>query len=361
MAMIYDSSLIGKKQSVVDEILLLNPNQTPMINLLGFAAPVTQTTHQWFEDDMFADETTTSASALVGDTTVNVVDGSIFRVNDVIKIGSELLKVTAISVNALTVTRGYASTTAAAVASGAKVEFQFSEGVEGADARAARSKARVNKSNYTQIFDDAIQISGTAQAVTNYGISDLYGYEKAKKQLELALQLEKAVINGVGYQSGQIRQMKGIKNFIATNVTDAGAAAVAATTINDSLQKIFEAGGFATGGNYKIIVPAKQKRAISSFDNNKLYIVQAENTRGVKVDHFVSDFGQFEILLNNNLSSDELLVVDTNRMAIRPLNGREFFHKFLGDKGDYVTGTIVGEYTFEFMQEKAHARIKNLA
>jgi hypothetical protein len=48
MAMIYDSSLIGKKQSVVDEILLLNPHQTPMINLLGFAEAVTQTTHQWF-------------------------------------------------------------------------------------------------------------------------------------------------------------------------------------------------------------------------------------------------------------------------------------------------------------------------
>jgi hypothetical protein len=310
---------------------------------------------------MFADETTTSASALVGDTTINVVDGSIFRVSDVIKIGSELLKITAIATNALTVSRGYASTTASAVASGAKVEFQFSEGVEGADARSARSKARVQKQNYTQIFDDAVQVSGTSLAVTQYGISDLYGYEKAKKQLELALQLEKSILNGVGYQSGQIRQMKGIKNFISTNVTDNAAAAVTATVINDSLQKIFEAGGFATGGNYKIIVPAKQKRAISAFDNNKLYITQSENSRGYVVDHFVSDFGQFEITLNNNLSSDELLIVDTNRMAIRPLATREFFHKYMGDKGDYVTGTIVGEYTLQFEQEKAHARVKNLA
>jgi hypothetical protein len=33
----------------------------------------------------------------------------------------------------------------------------------------------------------------------------------------------------------------------------------------------------------------------------------------------------------------------------------------MGEKGDYTTGMLVGEYTLEFKQEKAHARIKNLA
>ena len=136
---------------------------------------------------------------------------------------------------------------------------KFSEGVEGADARAARYKARAAKSNKTQIFDDAIQLSGTAQAVTQYGIGDLYEYEKQKKQLELALQLEKALINGVAYESGNVRQMQGVRSFIQSNVTDASAVAVSATLLNDSLQAIYEKGGFAGGGNYKILVPAKQK------------------------------------------------------------------------------------------------------
>jgi hypothetical protein len=361
MAKIYNSDLIGKKQSVVDEILLLNPHQTPLLNLLGFAEAVVQTSHQWFEDEMINDETKVNGAQTNVATSVVVVDGSIFRANDVIKIADELLKVTAVSTNTLTVTRGYAGTTAAAIADQAKVEFQFSEGVEGADARAARYKARANKSNKTQIFDDTIQLSGTAQAVTQYGISDLYEYEKQKKQLELALQLEKALINGVSYESGNVRQMAGVRSFIQSNVTDAATGAVSATLLNDSFQAIYEKGGFASGGNFKIMVPAKQKRAISAIDNNKLYITQAENIRGQVVDQFVSDFGQFEIVLNNNLDAKELLIVDTNRMAIRPLVGREFFHKYMGDQGDYVTGTLVGEYTLEFKQEKAHARIKNLA
>jgi hypothetical protein len=361
MVKIYNADLVGKKQSVVDELLLLNAHQTPLLNLLGFAEAVTQTSHQWFEDEMINDETKVNGAVTNVATSVVVVDGSIFRANDVIKIGEELLKITAVATNTLTVVRGYAGTTAAAIADQAKAEFQFVEGVEGADARAARYKARAGKSNKTQIFDDTIQLSGTAQAVTQFGISDLYEYEKQKKQLELALQLEKALINGVAYENGNVRQMAGVRSFIQSNVADASSAAVSANLLNDSLQGIYEKGGFASGGNYKIMVPAKQKRAISAIDNNKLYITQAENSRGQVVDQFVSDFGQFEIVLNNNLDAKELLVVDTNRMAIRPLVGREFFHKFMGEVGDSTTGILVGEYTLEFKQEKAHARIKNLA
>lgn len=359
MAKIYDASLIGKKQSVVDEILLLNPHQTPMLSLLGFGEAVTQTTHQWFEDEMVADETLVAGAKLVGDTSVTVVDGSIFRAGDVIKIGEELLKVTAVAANVLTVSRGYAGTSAAAIADQAKVEFQFSEGVEGADARSARYKARQAVSNKTQIFDDSIELSGTAQAVTQYGISDLYEYEKQKKQLELALQLEKAIINGIAYENGQVRQMKGIRQFIQSNVTNVGGA-LTMNSINDLAQKIYEKGGFATGGDFKVIVGAKQKRNLSALDTNKVQIDRAENARGEVVDMLVNDFGRFEIALNNNLAADELLLVDTNRVAIRPLAGREFFHKYMGDKGDYVQGTLVGEYTLEFKQEKAHGRLKGL-
>ncbi|CAM3640309.1 SU10 major capsid protein [Mesobacillus zeae] len=361
MAKIYDASLIGKKQSVVDEILLLNQHQTPLLNMLGFAAPVTQTTHQWFEDEMYADESTVAGAKLVSDTAVVVADVEPFRVGHVVKIGEELLLVTAITTGTktLTVTRGYAGTTAAAIADAAKIEVQFVEGAEGSDVRGARYKARVAKSNKTQIFDDSVEISGTAQAVQQYGIGDLYEYEKQKKQVELALQLEKALINGVQYENGQIRQMKGVRQFIQTNVTNV-AGAISLDAITNLGQSIYEAGGFATGGNYKVIVGAKQKRKLSALDTNKVQISRSENSRGEVVDTLVNDFGQFEIALNNNLAADELLFVDANRMAIRPLVGREFFHKYMGEKGDYTVGMLVGEYTLEFQQEKAHGRLKGL-
>lgn len=355
------NQIVGKKESVTDELLLLNPHQTPMISLVGFGEPVSQVEHQWFEDEMFADETTATA-ALVDATTITVADGSIFEPKHVVKIAEELLLVTAINANELTVTRGYAGTTAAAVVDGAKVEFQFVEGVEGADARKARYKSRKRVSNLTQIFDETVSISGTAAATSEYGIDDLYEYEKQKKLLELALQLEKAVINGVKYESpdGKVRQTGGIRNFIKTNVINANNATLTLNMLGDAFQAIYEAGGFATGGNYKIVVGAKQKRAISAADVDKINITRQDNGRGQVVDHFLSDFGSAEILLNPNVGPDEVFIIDANRTEIKPLKGRDFAHTFLGIKGDYHEGQIVGEFLLEFKQEKAHARIKGL-
>lgn len=360
---ILQKQIIGKKEDVTDELLLLNPHQTPMTSLVGYGEATTQVEHAWFEDEMYADETKATDVATDAGVTLKVADGSIFEPKHVVKVGEEFLLVTAVNGNDLTVTRGYAGTTASAIAVGDKVEFQFVEGVEGADARKARFKARTRKSNITQIFDETISISGTAAATSQYSIDDLYEYEKQKKQLELALQLEKAVINGVKYESsdGLVRQMGGLRNFIVTNVADANNAALTEDKLTDAFQTLFEKGGFATGGNYKIIVGAKQKRAISALGKAAIVLDRLDNGRGQVVDHYLSDFGAAEIVLNNNVGADEVFVIDVNRVQIKPLQTRGFFHEYMGAKGDYLTGQIVGEYTLELHQEKAHARIKNLA
>ena len=186
--------VVGKVEDVSSEYLLLSPQKTPMLDLVGFGKETQSSEIAWFEDETYATKTTASAIATDAATTLKVADGSIFEKDTVIKVGEELLLVTAVAGNDLTVTRGYAGTTAAAVAVGDKVEFQFVEGVEGADARKARFKARVRKSNITQIFDGTISISGTAAAESQIGIANLYEEQRLRKQEELFLQLEKAEI-----------------------------------------------------------------------------------------------------------------------------------------------------------------------
>jgi hypothetical protein len=360
MSKILSGELIGKRESVTDQILLLNPYQTPMLAMLGFGQAVNQVEHIWFEDSMFADESKVNGAKPAADTEIVVADVEPFRTGHVVKVGEELILVTGVDALAkkLSVMRGYAGTTAADIADGAKIEVQFVEGSEGADARAARYKARVRKSNITQIFDETIEITGTAAAVANYGIDDMYEYEKAKKQLELALQLEKALIGGIRYENGTVRQMDGVRNLIKTNVTNLNGADLTMDVINDSLQAIYTKGGFATGGMYEIVVPAKQKRVIGKFDKNLVQIPQADVTRGTVVNRLITDFGEFNVSINDNLNADETLILDKNRMSIRNLTGRDFGHEYLGKKGDYLQGMIVGEYTLEFHQEAAHARIK---
>lgn len=362
MTLTYNANLIGKKESVTDEILLLNPNQTPMLNLLGFSDPVISTTHVWYEDEVFATKSKVTAAATNSATSLVVESVEAFRDGAVAQIDEEMVLVQSVDSGAktLTVVRGYAGSTAKAVSSGAEIEVLFVEGIEGNDARSARFKQRQKVENVTQIFDDSVEVSGTAQTVGQYGISDLYNYEKAKKQLELALQLEKAVINGLKYDNGNVRQMRGIRNFIQTNVTNA-AGAITIDLLNDISQTVYTNGGFASGGQYAFIVPAKQKRKISDLQNDKLRIVQSENSRGQVVEKIQNDFGMFPVIMNDNLKQDELLFIDTNRVKLRPLGDRGFHHTLLGATGDATRGQVVGEYTLEFRQEKAHARIKGLA
>jgi hypothetical protein len=364
MSMIYNNDIIGKKQSVVDEILLLNPHQTPMLSLLGFAEAITQTEHQWYEDEMWAADSVAVGAKTAADTTIVVADTEAFRPNQVVKVGEELIYVTAVDTvtKTLTIQRSFAGTTAAAIADGAKVEVMFEDGKEGADARESRYKPRKRVSNITQIFHDAVRISGTAEAVTQYGITDLYAYEKDKVQLMEVLKLEKALVNGIRYEKSDTeRYMRGVRDYIQTNVTDAASAQIADAMLIEAAQSVYEAGGFKTGGDYKFLVPAKQKVKVSNFNSDKIRIERGDNSRGQVVDWIVCDFGRFEISLNENLHSNEVIFMDANRAKIRPVQGREFHHMYLGVKGDYKEGMIVGEYTLEFKQEKAHARIKNLA
>ncbi|PEL59664.1 SU10 major capsid protein [Bacillus wiedmannii] len=356
----YSNNLIGVKESVTDEFLLLNPLQTPMLNLLGFGDPVTSVEHVWFEDEMFAQESTLTKVLTVGASFIDVEETDAFRPKQVVRIGEELILITKVEGEKLTVVRGYAETVAEAHEAGETIEVMFVESQEGSDARDSRYKPRKRVSNITQIFDETVELSGTAQAIAQHGINDAYEMEKQKKQLELALQLEKAIVNGVRYENGNVRMMRGIRSFIKTNVIKAEGAEIADEHLIGALRSIFERSGNA-GGNYKIIVGATQKIAISAFDNALIRLSREDNGRGQVVDHYISDFGNAEIILNNNLRSDEIFVIDANRIGIRPLQTREFSHTFLGKKGDYMRGMLVGEYTLEFLQEAAHAKIVGLA
>lgn len=353
---VYSNDLIGVKESVTDEFLLLNPLQTPMLSLIGFGESVTNVEHIWFEDTMFAQESAVAKAVDASATEVEVEDAEAFRPLQVVRLGDELALVVKVEGKKLTVVRGHAGTEAGAVEVGETIEAMFVEGDEGQDARAGRYKPRKRVSNITQIFDDSVKLTGTAMAIAQHGVSNEYEKEKQKKQLELALQLEKAVINGIRYENGTKRMMRGIRSFIESNVIE-GDELVTDNELIQAFRAIFEAGGFNSGGNYKIIVGATQKIAISQFDKAQIRLTRQENSRGQVVDHYVSDFGNAEIVLNNNLRADEILIVDANRINIRPLTGREFAHTFLGNKGDYMEGMLVGEYTMEFLQEQAHARI----
>lgn len=362
---IYTQDMVGKKEDIVDEFFLLNPYQIPLLSRLGFGEVATDTTVKWFEDKMIPYDGKATVDAAADATTITVADTEAFRPYQIIKTkANELVRVISVdnAAKTLTVERGHASTTPAAITANDELEVLFTEGEEGRDAREARTNKRIPKSNVTQIFDDSVEITGTAESVSVYGIkTDRYEHEKQLRLVEKALELEKALINGVFYEEENFRMMRGVRDFIQTQVTLAAGAPLTLDMINDLAQNIYNVGGFKNGGHYALWVSAKQQRALTKLDENKIILQRADDTRGNKVKTIVTDFGEFDVVLNPNLRSDEILLLDDNRLKVRPLKDRNWFHKYLGDQGDYKKGMIVGEFTLQFEQEAAHGRIEGLA
>jgi hypothetical protein len=360
MPQIQSRLIVGKKENVSDELLLLNPYQIPVLSLIGYGTPVTQTHYEWIEDKLNAMKDQLNGALTDIATSVVVDAGELFRPDQVIRIGEELLLVTAVTTNTLTVTRGYGSTTPAAALDNAIVEIMFNIQDEGADARDSKYKARNNLSNITQIFDDTVKISGTAQATAQYGIDDLYLYERMKIQDRLALELENALVNGIKFESGDRRMMGGIRQFIKTNITDAAAAALTWDMINTEMYKIMSAGGMKDATRHVLMCSPFQNTALTKLDKDVVRTTLDATGTGRNITTVTTNYGVLPIITNINFKPDEVMILDANRMKAKPLNGRAFTHEYLGHTGDNIKGQVIGEYTLGFKQEEAHSRIKNL-
>ncbi len=352
----------GSVESVTDEMLLLNPIETPLINLLGFGDEVTNTEHAWYEDSPFALETKATADESEPDATViTVASVGDLRVGDVIKNGEEQILVESIdkTANTITVRRAYGETQSEPITAGKKLEVLFSEAAEGKDFRPSRFKPRERLFNYTQIFDDSITITGTAQAVGQHGINDLYEYEKQKKQLELAGNLEKALINGIRFQTpdGNVRMMGGLRYFAET----VEKSEMTYEDFVDVAQELYEQGAHSIDNHrYIIMVGSHQKRKLSRLQSDKVIIDRDDKKRGQIVNEIVTDFGTLPIVLNDNVAPDEMFIIDLDKLSINPLKGRSWQHKFLGKTGDRIEGQIVGEYVLVARHPQTMRHIKGL-
>ena len=108
----------------------------------------------------------------------------------------ELMLVTNIDTNTLTVVRGYAGTTPENLADNQIINILGNAALEGADKPSVRFTNRIRCGNYTQIFTAAVEVSGTDMAASQLGLADEMDYQKQNRLRELLRDLENTVING---------------------------------------------------------------------------------------------------------------------------------------------------------------------
>ena len=363
-------------EDVSDLIEIMSPYETPLLDALGNPLrEASSTHHEWLEDELLPNKDAVNDGTFTdpdADTQFVVDNGSRFRAGDQVQIegSSELMLVTAVNGDTLTVVRGYAGTTAENLADNQVINILGNAALEGDDKPWARFTNRKRSGNYTQIFTAAVEVSGTDVAASKLGLADEMDYQKQERLRELIRDLENTVINGGPPTSNPQgsdtvrRSMKGIVRHLQANIFETGMSSFPTgedldeAKINHALRQIW---ANSNGNIDLIVVGGFQKRRINSFVSSSRSYAAGDTKFSDLVNIYESDFGVCRIVTTRWMPQDAALLLDSSRISVLPLAGRSFHFKPLASSGDYECGELIGEYTVELKNEAAHGIIRGLS
>lgn len=370
-------------EDVSDIIGIVSPYETPLLDHLGDAKRAAMSTmHEWIEDALLPNKGQIDQATFTPDpetaATLTVDDESVFRVGDLVRPGEsgEVMMVVAVigGSSQIAVVRGYGATVAATLADDMGLTILGNAALEGDDAPGARFTNRSRRSNYTQIFTAGLDVSGSLQASRAYGIADEVDYQKQERMRELLRDLENCVINGVapvsdGQGSSTVRRsMNGIVHSLETNLFAPGQGGIPVgdgvgsdelneEILNAALKQIWDQ---SSGGVDTIVVGGSQKRKINGFATGSRAYLPDDQTYSDMISVYESDFGVCKVVMSRWMPTDAILLLDSSRISVLPMQGRSFHYKPLAATGDSISGQVIGEYTAEIKNENAHGMVTGL-
>jgi hypothetical protein len=237
--------------------------------------------------------------------------------------------------------------------------------VEGADATAATLTPPTLKSNYTQIFEKTIQVSGSEDAMDQYGRRNETAYQLAKGMAEVKRDLEHALV-GVsqaavaGDSSTTARRTASADQMfdVGVTITDGTAAALTEQNILDCGEAAYNAGGEP---NVLMIKPA-DAQIVAGFTGaaGRYRTFDGANGKTVVnvVDLYVSPYGEYKVVLNRFQLTSEALLLDPSMWSLVKL--RPWFRSPLAKTGDSTKNQILGEMGLKNRNFSGSGIIKNI-
>lgn len=247
--------------------------------------------------------------------------------------------------------------------------------IEGADATYAAQTQPGLLNNRTQIFQDTVSVSNTAERVKKYGRAKEGKRLRMKKMIELKRDIEAAAISSgatVTGTSGVAGRMRGLYGFVTNRVVGASGVAPDPTTntapvngtdvsVTEAMLKTGIQTAYQNGGSGSIVLcsPA-HKVKISTFTGN----VQRTNEVGTKApavlnaafDFYRSDFGVTKVVPNRVMATvatglnDTIYILDDDKLALAQL--RPFESEQLATVGDAANWQVRTEVSLLVRDEK---------
>ena len=333
----------------------------------------------WLDMRVDATSSTTTAQALAAATTIAVADGTKFRAGMTASpAGSdEVVLITAVSGNNLTVVRGFGGTTAADIASGAVLTIDSVGREENSTAQNDGIFQPDPLENYFQTMDTAVEFSRRALATLQFGNTNDLTFQVAQRIQQLTTQLDRALVRGrkatatVG--SNTVTYTGGLRYFLdqaGAIKTNNSAAELTLDAINALNAEIVSRGGMAN----TIAVGIKQARKLHSlvsanYDSQRLADWQADAGSVLTLPSDLPLVGNVNrIVIDTNLNDAELVIFDSGMISVVPMasgnanaagNWRTVDATLPGQDGQRTR--IIGDFAMEIRQSKTHmARLYNI-
>lgn len=349
-----------RKYDHSDKLYLIDPDYAILaffarkLNKKGVIDPE----YRWFDKAQPSkfDAVNYSTGYTAGDTSIVVDDGSKFRAGDTLMSVSsgEHLRVTDVTTNTLTVSRGYGSTAAATIADDAVLVILGNSNAEGATKRAALSSQKTKRTNYTQIMREPFDVTGTLDSTEEYAEADDMA-QLRKEHLQIHMKdIERSFIFGEAKEdlvttTQPIRTTGGLRSFISTNVANASGTLTEAE-FEAWVEDLFAAGGDKKMGFLSPLIAS----AVNSWAKSALQMFPKDKTYGIAVSKYLSIHGELDFVVEKMFSENSTFNgygfgVDMELVGYRYLNGngKSRDTKLLKNRQANDADSIVDEYLSE--------------
>lgn len=345
-------------RDVPDFIPFLRRQDKPMLSLVPKKGSKNILKWEFGEGDLSPRQDTIAEDLDNSETALDVTHGSYFQVWDLVKVGSEVMLVTAINTNTLTVTRGWGSTSNGTATNGDPIYIlgpAVPEGVDAPDSPVTRGIV-----NYTgpQILEYTWKLTNRAKVTPNYEIkTDQFKAELKRKMEEAAQDLNDLLLNGI-YNAGDgtgtnPSTMGGLREATTTNVNNISSGPLELNDILTTLQTVNADVGDDMGrtlmGGYYV------KRIINSWFQPSRRTSGSDAKMNLTWDSFDTDFGPIKFIPNYKCASNELFLCNESDWGLYNYEGGQWSTGMYATQGWYDKGFLRGDFGAIFQADRRRA------
>lgn len=355
---------------------IIRTDNTALISRVGigdFAA--TQLTHRWNEDSLNPNTATLDEALDASETDVDVVagegvrfrEGTLFKLNTQGK--TEVMRVTGIATDTLTVERGHGSTSGETHDTGGTILIIAHTKQEGFDPNQEDfTQERGTETNFLSTTGYGIAITRRRQAIDHAGIPSEFAHQAAFRLKEFMRELDNSIINSIKSATEgsdtDFSSMAGLIEFVSASGGNIANTAqdLTPSVVNAAVKQIWDDGGMVAGGRLGMIVSGVQKRNVSAFDQAFRRLDFESTMAGFVVERFLSDLGfELEVIVDPWMPDDTVIIGDLNRLRIGPLSNDAVALEDLAKRSRLIEAMVTGSYTCEVRNAlEAWAIISNL-